>query len=154
MSLDQDLDSLRPAETIDRLLRAISSQRNVESDRRHAYVSIRPTPVGAIALYALPSRVSIAMEPQTARTQVLRIPKSKLEFATTATTYLLVEEAEVEASYEVVLEMALKAVDWRISGPPLTLGSRREQSATRPRKTCPIGNQAITPSGACGCGPH
>jgi len=49
-----------------------------------------------------------------------------------------------------VLELALAAVNWRESGPPLTLKSRTGHASARPAEICPNCWLEITPSGACG----
>lgn len=151
MALDQDLADLHPAPEIARLLQDISNLRSVESDRRSDYLSLRPSPVGAIALFAYAGRVAIAMEPHIAVKNASRLHTATLRRATPATTYFLVDEQAIGQAHDVVLELALAAVDWRDSGPPLTLESRTGQASARPVKICANGRQVITPSGACGC---
>jgi hypothetical protein len=151
MALNDDLAELHPAPEIARLLQDISNLRSVESDRRSDYLSLRPSPVGAIALFAHAGRVAIAKEPHLAVKNASRLHAATLRRATPATTYLLVDEQAIGQAHDVVLELALAAVDWRESGPPLTLESRTGQASARPVEICANGWQVITPSGACGC---
>ena len=143
-------------ETVDagiaRLLRDFATQRSLVSDRRDGYLSLRPAPVGAIALYAHTRRIDIAMQPHAAEKQLVRMPEGQLRRKTPGTTEFLVDDALLTDRYDEVLQLVLDALDWRSTGPPLTLGSGRGRTQFRTSKICPICNTEINPAGNCGCG--
>jgi hypothetical protein len=149
--LNMDLMRLAPVSSVARLVHELVDRRNVQSDLRGNYLSLRPMPIGAIAIYVQPRRVSIAMEPHQAKLTVGSVAGAVLDPRTPATTYLVVPHDAIEVHYERVLELATRAVDWRATGPKRTLGESRSASRTEQPQTCQRCCMQRTPAGVCGC---
>lgn len=147
--IEDQLDDLKASGPVRRLVRDLSV-RQIVTDRRANYLSVRPYPIGAIALYAHAHKVSIAVEPLKA--QDLHLPGATLQKRTPGTTYVVLDDADIDASYGTVRDLALGAIDWRAVGPQMTLGHDRNAGYAPERETCPNCWLEITPSGACGGG--
>lgn len=148
-AIEGQLDDLKASGPVRRLVRDLAV-RPIVTDRRANYLSVRPHPVGAIAVYAHAHKVSIAVEPLKA--QDLHLPGATLQKKTPGTTYVVLDDANIDASYEAVRDLALGAVDWRATGPAMTLGHGRHAQHTPEPDICPNCWLEITPSGACGGG--
>ncbi|WP_432543058.1 hypothetical protein [Kineococcus sp. SYSU DK002] len=153
MTLENHLDDLGAAPFVADLLRDLATTRTLRTERQQGYVSVSPSPVGAIAVFAHRHRLEIAVRPELANAALVDVPGAELRKPTTATTYLVVREPVCGRSREAVLRHAATALDWRVGGPARGAGSsRRATAATETaRPVCPECNYEITPSGACGC---
>lgn len=143
------LDDLKASVTIRRLVHDLTARR-IMTDRRSNYLSVRPHPVGAIAVYAHAHKVSIAVEPL--KVQALHLPGATLQKKTPGTTYVVLDDASIDAAYGAVRDLALGAVDWRATGPAMTLGHGRHAGHAPEPDVCPNCWLEITPSGSCGGG--
>ena len=151
-NLDEQISSLEPHPGVERLIREMVRSRPVTTDRRSNYLSVRPAPIGAIAVYAHSDHVSIACDPTAAKKIFDAVPAADLRPKTPATTYILFSSTAIDASFADIAEAALAAVDWRATGPQMTLGAGGNSRRNEPvRDTCPNCWETITPSGACQC---
>jgi hypothetical protein len=150
-NLEERLKDLNPTSVIATFVRDLDKERNVASDRRASYVSLRPTPVGAIAVYSHPHHLSIAVEPQKAVALRGLMPYADQILKSPATTYVVVKDTDLSSHFTAVLELAIQSVDWRASGPSTTLGSGHHNKPVVEVEICPDCNYQVTPSGECGC---
>ena len=152
MTFEQDLAALAPRPAVADLLRDLRERRSLRWSARNGHLNLNPAPVGAIAVVAHPARVEIATEPDRAAVVCAGIPGARLRPATPATTRVVVDADVLAACYERVLEHALRALDWRATGPAWTADSRRGAvAATAPAGVCPDCRWERARSGACGC---
>ena len=149
MQLDGQLEDLNASPTVRRLVRDVSKRRSVLTDRRGNYLSVRPLMVGAIAVYAHTNKISIAVEPSKA--EALHLAGKSLRTPTSSTTYVVLESADVQSAYPEVLDLAIEALDWRATGPAVTLGHDRGAHPNREVEICPECWTEITPAGTCIC---
>ncbi|MBB2903527.1 hypothetical protein FHR75_004369 [Kineococcus radiotolerans] len=153
MTFENHLHDLGAAPFVADLVRDLATTRTLRTERQQDYVSVSPSPIGAIAVFAHRHRLEIAVRPELANVALVDVPGAELRKPTTATTYLVVREPVCERSREAVLRHAAAALDWRAGGPARSTHSQRRVTAaaeaTRP--VCPACNYEITPSGACGC---
>jgi hypothetical protein len=150
-SLEERLQDLNPTSVIATLVRDLDKERSIASDRRANYLSLRPTPVGAIAVYTHSLHVSIAVEPAKAVALRGTMPYADQILKTPATTYLVVKDTDLNAHFKAVLELAIQSVDWRASGPSMTLGSGHQNKPVVEVETCPNCWTQVTPAGECWC---
>jgi hypothetical protein len=150
--LDAPLADLGPTPVVATLVEDLTTQRSLAADRRSNYLSLRPVPLGAIAVYVHRDRISVAMDPAKATRDITSVPGAKAQHRTPATTYVVIDADTISASYPAVLRWVVEAIDWRASGPQSTVGKGRSRSNSAERPICPNGWMEITPSGSCGCG--
>ena len=150
-SLDERLQDLNPTPAIATLVRDLDKERNIASDRRANYISLRPAPVGAIAVYTHSLHVSIAVEPAKAVALRGTMPYADQILKTPATTYIVVNDTDLNAHFNAVLELSIQSVDWRATGPSMTLGSGPQTKPVAEPETCPNCWTQVTPAGGCWC---
>lgn len=151
MDLDDALEDLEAAPPLAELARDVVAARNTLIDRRANYVSLRPSPIGAIAAYVHANRISIAMEPFQAVDRAVSIPGASLQRTTPATTYVLVTSADVAAFPSLVQEWVVEALDWRAQGPAMTLADGRTAGTVKEPEVCPNCWLALPVTGVCDC---
>ena len=149
--LTEQLTDLRASSSVALFVQRLAAVRNVAADRRANYLSLRPDPVGAIAVYAHAGHVSIAVEPAKAKGLRTQEPFREQILKTPATTYVVVSEADLLVHDEAVVAVALESVDWRATGPASTLGKGGGRSASEEQDTCPNCWTLISPAGGCWC---
>lgn len=149
LSVDDQLDDLKASATVRRLVHDLTT-RQILTHRRANYLSVRPHPVGAIAVYAHAHKVSIAVD--SLHAQALHLPGAVLQKKTSGTTYVVLDDAAVEAAYDAVRDLGLGAIEWRATGPAMTAGPGRNAGQKPEPEICPNCWLEITPSGACGGG--
>lgn len=149
--LTEHLEDLAPSDVISRFVLALAERRNVESDRRNVYLSLRPSLDGAIAVYVHREFVSIALDPDAATNAQRSHPSARMQRKTPATTYAVISSDDLAATFDTVVELAAGAVDWRASGPKWSVGSDKTGLGRREPDICPDCNLVITPANTCGC---
>jgi hypothetical protein len=150
-NLEENLASLQAAPSVADFVRTMASARSVASDRRANYLSLRPVPVGAIAIYCHAGHVSIAVDPPKAVDLRSQKAFKKQILKTPSTTYVIVSEALVATEFARVVDLAIESVDWRAQGPQLTLGGGHQSKRQTEPDLCPNCWVQITPAGACWC---
>lgn len=110
--LEEHLRRLGPSARIADLVTRVAQVRDVRSEQR-SYVSIAPVQGRGIALYVHLSRIAVALPPDRAEEVPASLPNVRLDPRSHATTYVLVDESTLVASFDDVLALALEAVDWR-----------------------------------------
>lgn len=114
-------------------------------------MSLRPLPVGAIAVYCHAAHISIAVDPPKAAALRASTTYQKQIPKTPATTYIVVGDGLLAHDFEDVLELAVESVDWRVQGPQTTLGAGHNSKVTYEPEVCPNCWNEITAAGACWC---
>ena len=150
-NLEERLQDLNPTSKIKALVRDLAQARSIASDRRANYLSLRPSPVGAIAVYTHSQHVSIAVEPAKAVALRTAMPFADQILKTPSTTYMVVKDTDLNAHFKIVLELAVQSVDWRATGPSMTLGSGPQNKPVLEPETCPNCWTQVTPAGECWC---
>lgn len=150
-TLTEHLQDLGPTDVIARFVLALAERRNVESDRRNVYLSLRPSLDGAIAVYVHRELVSVALDPGAAADAQRSHPSSRMQPKTRATTYAVISSDDLAATFDSVVDLAAAAVDWRASGPKWSVGSDKTGPGRREPDICPDCNFVITPANTCGC---
>jgi hypothetical protein len=150
-SLEERLQDLSPTSAIATLVHDVDRQRSLASDRRADYLSLRPAPVGAIAIYTHAQHVSIAVEPAKAVALRGTMPYAEQILKTPATTYLLVKDSNLEDHFKEVLDLAIQSIEWRALGPSMTLGSGPLNKPVVVPEVCPNCWYEVTPGGGCWC---
>ena len=153
MNLEDHLAGLGASPVVADLLRDLGRARSVRTESQQGYVSVSPSPIGAIALFAHRHRLEVALRPELANAALLDVPGAELKLVTPATTRLVVCEETCRRSREQVLQHAVRAVDWRAGGPAWTAASTRRATVApgSARPACPTCWVEFTPSGACHC---
>lgn len=150
-TLQDDLTTLRPTDAVAELVRGVAAQRSVLTDRRSNYLSIRPAPLGAIAFYAYAQHVAIAVDPSAAEAASARLPGSTTKVITPATTHVIAHSAALLEAPDEALAICLRAIDWRTTGPPLTVGAKANAAPAYEPDVCPTCNTEITRAKTCFC---
>lgn len=147
--LQEHLDDLAPVAALRLFATSLAACASVDSDRQAGYVSLRPPLEGAIAVYVLRDRISIALPPPRALQVAPHLPRAVLQKKTPATTYLVMDAAAVAAQQHLVLDVAAEAVEWRASGPKVQLGSSTSKKPAKEPMFCPEHWVELLPSGRC-----
>lgn len=150
-SLEERVQDLSPTTAIATLVRDLDRERSVATDRRASYLSIRPMPAGAIAVYTHAQHVSIAVEPSKALELHDAMPYAEHLLKTPSTTYMVVKDEDLVVHFDAVLELALASVDWRAIAPSITLGSGAENKPIDEPDICPDCWYEVNPAGTCWC---
>lgn len=153
MPLEEQLSRLDPIPAVESFVRDLCGTRNVETHHRANYLSIRPAPVGAIAVYAHAQHVSIAVAPDKAQVLRTSMPYAEHIEKTPATTYLIIRGAQMTEHHPALLDLAAESLDWRATGPNVSARQGNSAGTTNRKEveTCPNCWTEISPGGGCWC---
>ena len=149
--ITEKLTDLKASSHVTSFVQRVAGERNVVADRRANYLSLRPLPVGAIAVYAHSAHVSIAVEPGKAKALQSQAHFRQQILKTPATTYIIVKESDLATHEEAVVAVAVESMDWRAIGPSSTLGKGGSKASVMEQDTCPNCWTVISPGGGCWC---
>ncbi len=114
--LHEHLEDLAPTARARALALEIVARTAAASARAANYVSLRPPLAGAIAVYLLRDKISIALPPDRADAVAPRLPGVQLQ-RRPPTTYLVMEGGALTRHAELLTQLAVEAVLWRADGP-------------------------------------
>lgn len=116
-ALVDQLDELGASPAVRALGAGVAARASVTPDLQSQYVSLRPALEGAVAVYLLRERISIALDPDRALQVPAVVPGVVLQKKTPRTTYVVADVPLLQKHAGVLTDLAVEAVEWRVHGP-------------------------------------